>query len=248
MTGDIVIRDLSGIAEFRLAEQLQRDVWGADDAPDPADLMMVIQHEGGVVAGAFVEDRLLGYVFGFATRDPAVQHSHRLAVRAEARGLKLGLRLKWYQYDWAAARGIRHIRWTYDPLRRTNATLNIASLGAGVSVYLPDYYGEMAGINAGTASDRLLADWAVGSPRTEAARAGRPTLSPTETAAARRVAIPEDFETLLAQDPMAAQAARGRMRAALTEAFAEGLAIAGLDRETGEYLLLPREALNGAPA
>ncbi|MFD1809838.1 GNAT family N-acetyltransferase [Gemmobacter lanyuensis] len=126
--------------------------------------MMVIQHEGGLLAGAFQGDRLLGYVFAFPTRDPQVQHSHRLAVRAEARGLKLGARLKWYQHDWCARNGVALVRWTYDPLRRTNATLNIAALGAGAHVYLPDYYGEMAGINAGTASDRLMAEWVIGSP------------------------------------------------------------------------------------
>ncbi|MDZ7907351.1 MAG: GNAT family N-acetyltransferase [Gemmobacter sp.] len=173
----VEIRDLQGMAEFAQAEQLQRDVWGAGDAPDPADLMMVVQHEGGLVAGAFAEGRLLGYAFGFPTRDPLVQHSHRLAVRAEARGLKLGLRLKWYQHDWCAARGIARVRWTYDPLRLANATLNIAALGAEVSTYLPDYYGEMAGINAGTASDRLMADWHVGSPRVQASRAGQAVLT-----------------------------------------------------------------------
>ena len=33
----MIIRDLSGMAEFFKAEQLQRDVWGADDTEDPAD-------------------------------------------------------------------------------------------------------------------------------------------------------------------------------------------------------------------
>jgi predicted GNAT superfamily acetyltransferase len=77
---DVTFRDLSGMAEFRLAEDLQRQVWGEGDLPDPADLMMVIQAEGGLVGGAFVDGRLVGYVFGFPTRDPQVQHSHRLAV------------------------------------------------------------------------------------------------------------------------------------------------------------------------
>lgn len=30
------IRDLPGMAEFRLAEALQNDVWGKDDTADPA--------------------------------------------------------------------------------------------------------------------------------------------------------------------------------------------------------------------
>ena len=155
----MIIRDLSGMEEFFKAEQLQRDVWGADDTEDPADLMMVIQHEGGLVAGAFEGERLVGYVFGFPTREPHVQHSHRLAVHPDARGRSLALRLKRYQRDWCLARGITLVRWTFDPLRHTNAHLNIARLGAEVSTYHPDYYGVMKGINAGLPSDRLRADW-----------------------------------------------------------------------------------------
>ena len=90
---EVLFRDLSGMDEFRAAEGLQRAVWGEGDLPDPADLMMVIQAEGGLVGGAFVAGRLLGYVFGFPTRDPQVQHSHRLAVLPEARGLGLGAAL-----------------------------------------------------------------------------------------------------------------------------------------------------------
>ena len=79
MTG-IVLRDLSGMGDFFLAEALQRDVWGQDDAADPADLMMVIQAEGGLAAGAFKGEALLGYVFGFATRTQNIQHSHRMRL------------------------------------------------------------------------------------------------------------------------------------------------------------------------
>lgn len=236
----VILRDLHGMAEFAAAEQLQRDVWGEGEVPDPADLMMVIQHEGGLAAGAFDGDRLLAYVFAFPTRDPQVQHSHRLAVRAEARGLKLGARLKWYQHDWCAACGIAHVRWTFDPARRANATLNIASLGATAATYLPDYYGELPGINAGTASDRVMTDWWIGSPRVLARRAGRPALSEAEIAMARRVPIPQDFEHLSRTDLPAAQEARMALRTALTTGFGDGLQIVGLDRETGEYLLLPR--------
>ena len=57
----LVFRDLNGMAEFNAAEELQRLVWGRNDTPDPADLMMVIQKEGGLVAGAFVDGELKGY-------------------------------------------------------------------------------------------------------------------------------------------------------------------------------------------
>lgn len=235
----VEIRDLRGMAEFRLAEALQRAVWGEGDKEDPADLMMVIQQEGGLAAGAFQAGRLVGYLFGFPTRDPEVQHSHRLAVLAEARGLGLGARLKWYQRDWCLARGITRVRWTYDPVRLANASLNIGVLGAKATTYLPDYYGEMEGINAGTASDRLLADWVLTSARVVARAGGQPALSPDEAAIARRVPIPQDFAEILRQDPAAAQGARMAMRGALQAAFAEGFAVVGLDRETRDYLLLP---------
>lgn len=61
----VEFRDLAGKADFGAAESLQRAVWGADDLADPYDLMMVIQHEGGLAAGAFQGAELLGYVFGF---------------------------------------------------------------------------------------------------------------------------------------------------------------------------------------
>ncbi|HEX9857427.1 MAG TPA: GNAT family N-acetyltransferase, partial [Paracoccaceae bacterium] len=99
MTG-LEFRDLQGLAEFRAAEAMQRTVWGQGDKEDPADLMMVIQQEGGIAAGAFDGGQLLGYVFGFPTRAPHVQHSHRLAVLPQGRGRGLGLRLKWFQREW----------------------------------------------------------------------------------------------------------------------------------------------------
>src|SRR3989338_5691042 len=63
----LILRDLAGMDEFRQAEALQRAVWGEGDKEDPADLMMVIQAEGGLVAGAFEDGALLGYIFGFPT-------------------------------------------------------------------------------------------------------------------------------------------------------------------------------------
>lgn len=231
---DVTFRDLSGLGEFRAAEALQRTVWGADDSPDPADLMMVVQHEGGLVGGAFVAGRLLGYVFGFPTATPAVQHSHRLAVLPEARGLGLGYRLKLYQRDWCRARGIAHVRWTYDPLRATNANLNIARLGARASHYYVDYYGAMEGINRGAPSDRLLADWALEAPHVAALAAGRGV---APGGIVQRVAVPADFGAILADDSALALAHRLRVRDALQAAFAEGLAVIGYDRASHTYLL-----------
>ena len=189
---EVEFRELAGMAEFRAVEALQREVWGEGDLPDPADLMMVIQAQGGLVGGAFAEGRLMGYVFGFPTRDPLVQHSHRLAVLPSARGLGLGVRLKHFQRDWCLARGIAHVRWTFDPLRAVNAALNLHRLGAQTNTYLEDYYGDMGGINQGLASDRLLVEWNLASPLVATLATGRPRQS--QTTQALPVPLPDDID------------------------------------------------------
>jgi len=232
---DLTFRDLSGMAEFRAAEDLQRAVWGEGDQPDPADLMMVIQAEGGLIGGAFAEGRLLGYVFGFPTRDPQVQHSHRLAVLPEARGLQLGVRLKLYQRRWGLEHGITHVRWTFDPFRYVNATLNLHRLGTTAATYLPDYYGEMAGINSGLGSDRLLVDWELGSDRVAALAEGRARAQPPGTLLP--LTLPEDIEALTRAAPDQAEALRLTLRHALQAEFAAGRRIVDFDRNLRQYRL-----------
>ncbi|WP_193140879.1 MULTISPECIES: GNAT family N-acetyltransferase [unclassified Meridianimarinicoccus] len=237
-TADLTIRELNSVDELKSSEAFQREVWGEDDPADNSDIMLALQHEGGLVAGAFADGRMLGFLFGFPTRQPDIQHSHRLAVHPDSRGMGLGAKLKWYQRDWCLERGITMVRWTYDPLRRVNASLNIARLGATAGTYLLDYYGKMEGINAGVASDRLLAEWHLTAPDV-VQRASNP-LTPPASGDDLRVAIPADFGALLSNDPKGALAERLRVRAALTAAFADGFRVSGFDTETCEYLLTRR--------
>lgn len=223
------------MGEFRQTEILQREVWGEGDLPDPADLMMVIQAEGGLIAGAFADNRLIGYVFGFPTREPDVQHSHRLAVLHRARGAGTGLRLKRYQREWCLARGINRVRWTFDPLQALNATLNIHRLGATSSVYLEHYYGAMGGINSGLASDRLLVEWTLNSPVATALAGG--AARPNRATKTLDFALPADIATLALNDPGRAHDLRHRLRALLQRQFAEGLAIVDFDRVKRMYRL-----------
>ena len=152
-------------------EDVQKAVWGPQDVV-PDHLLLSAVHAGGVLIGAYLDERLVGFVFGFPAFDQVEgkidlrHHSHLLAVLPDVRDLGIGFKLKRAQWQWVRQQGIERITWTYDPLQSRNAYLNVARLGAVCSRYLPDYYGTMTdSINAGMPSDRFLVDWWVNSPR-----------------------------------------------------------------------------------
>ena len=234
---NIILRELSGVEELKQAEVFQNEVWGEDDKPDNSDIMLAIQHEGGLVAGAFHEDRMLGFIFGFPSGTAGVQHSHRLAVHSDARGLGLGVRLKLYQRDWCLKRDITLVRWTYDPLRAINAGLNIARLGATANTYHIDYYGAMEGINEGLPSDRLLAEWKLDSSIViKRAKGIRFSDSDVEDSL-QRISIPANYAALIASDMQKAMAERLRVREEMQDAFSKGLRVTGYDGSSSSYLL-----------
>lgn len=267
MSGDVVtplIRTLQTIEEYKASEQLQRDVWGDDDPADNADILQAIAHEGGLVAGAFDNQRMIGFLFAFPTRHPGIQHSHRLAVHPDAQGTGLGTRLKWFQRQWCIDQGIGTVRWTFDPVRAANANLNIAKLGATADIYHENYYGDMAGINAGVPSDRIVAQWDLNAAQV-VNRAQTETDDPTKLDSRFRgndkrrgsgenqtkssaipvtaklpelhIAIPGKFDKLLNQDRHKALEERMRVRAELIDAFANGYQIIGFNPIDSYYLL-----------
>jgi chorismate synthase len=164
--GPVEIRELTAIDEMIAAEKIQKQVWGHDTIPHPKELLIPVQHEGGLVAGAFNQNQeLVGLIFGFPTNRPTVLHSQLLATLENWRGEGIGTSLKWFQRDLCLEHGYRNVRWTVDPLRAANAEINIRNLGGISSTYLQDYYGEMQGIDAGLPSDRLVVEWHLDSER-----------------------------------------------------------------------------------
>lgn len=232
---ELVIRDLDNMDEFRSAEKLQYAVWGADEVVVPGDLMMVIQKEGGIAAGAFLNTELIGYVFGFPTKNQSIQHSHLLAVHEMHRGSGLGRQLKWYQRDWCLTRGITHIRWTFDPLRSINASLNLNRLGAICTTYHEDFYGEMKGLNAGAPSDRIVADWFLEADRVRARADGN--IPVPDFTSAFPIEIPADFGSLLTNDPDLALSERLRVRNEMRKAFENNYFLSNFDIKSMRYEL-----------
>lgn len=189
--GDFEIRPLSGIEEYRACVALQETTWGEGFSERvPTAILKVAQLLGGVASGAWSSDgRLVGFVFGMTgVRDREIVHwSDMLAVRPEMRGRGLGQALKLHQREVLLERGVRTAFWTFDPLRARNAHLNFARLGAVADDYRRDMYGETdSPLHRGVGTDRLVARWAMDSPRVTA------RIAESETSATR--AMPSESE------------------------------------------------------
>jgi predicted GNAT superfamily acetyltransferase len=158
---EILVRPLTSVDDCHACVDVQRDVWGWEQADVvPATLLHVVDYVGGLAAGAFdAGGVLLGFVFGITgVRDGEIVHwSHMLGVREQARNMGVGRMLKEYQRSVLAERGVRRIYWTFDPLMAKNAHLNINRLGAEVIDYVADMYGSTASpLHLGLATDRLV--------------------------------------------------------------------------------------------
>lgn len=170
-----VIKILEAPEDMTAVEALQRTVWpGSETDVVPAHMLITAVHNGGLLAGAFIENQLIGFVFGFPgiefTPDgPRPKHcSHMLGIHPDQRNSGIGFALKRAQWQMVRHQGIDHITWTYDPLLSRNAHLNIAKLGAVCDTYRRSEYGDMRdGLNAGLPSDRFLVDWWVNTRRVE---------------------------------------------------------------------------------
>ena len=166
-------------------EALQRAVWpGSETDVVPAHMLITAVHNGGLLVGAFVNEQLVGFVFGFPgiefTPDgPRPKHcSHMMGIHPAQRDAGIGFALKRAQWQMVRHQGLDHITWTYDPLLSRNAYLNIAKLGAVCHTYRRSEYGDMRdGLNAGLPSDRFLVDWWINTRRVDrrlSKRARRP--------------------------------------------------------------------------
>ena len=177
-----VIKVLESPEDMTAVEALQRVVWpGSETDVVPAHMLITAVHNGGILVGAFVEEQLIGFVFGFPgiefTPDgPRPKHcSHMMGIDPEHRDSGVGFALKRAQWQMVRHQGIDHITWTYDPLLSRNAYLNITKLGAVCDTYRRSEYGDMRdGLNAGLPSDRFQVDWWINTRRVEQRLSKRP--------------------------------------------------------------------------
>jgi predicted GNAT superfamily acetyltransferase len=179
--GRLLIRDLRTPDEFIETTHISKAAWGfSERAVSPASDLVAATHAGGLTAGAFLGREMVGFVHGIPRTNlgEPCQYSHLLAVRPEAQGRGLSVRLKLYQRAWCLERGIRLVTWMYDPFLVKNATLNLVRLGATADRFHPNLYGFIGGIYADLPSDRFEVFWRLEAPRTARAAAGKPPPRP----------------------------------------------------------------------
>ena len=164
------VRDVSDADELRACQALQRRAWGIneDGYVVPVATMAAAQKVGGLVLGAFEEKQLVGFAFAFLgrLRGKLVLYSQLTGVEPGRQGTGVGRLLKQEQRRRAREMGLDSVVWAFDPLQASNASFNLAVLGATSCTYEVDLYGSRSdALNAGLATDRLLAEWSTAEKR-----------------------------------------------------------------------------------
>jgi predicted GNAT superfamily acetyltransferase len=249
----VQLRPLVSMADYHACVALQIAVWGGEFSDIvPASMLQVAAHVGGVLLGALADDTLLGFVFGLTgvRNDEIVHWSHMLGVRAEAREMGIGRRLKEYQRAALAHRGIRREFWTFDPLQAKNAHLNVNRLGVRVIDYVVDMYGSMGSpLHFGVATDRLIVECSTDArarptpaPSLALEQLARsPILTPEprpgdvifqgESPVAVLLEIPGDMERVTSEGPDALSRWRLATRTHFQWAFLHGYRVSALHRD-----------------
>jgi len=166
----VSVRDVRGADELRACQELQRRAWGIteDGYILPVATMAGAQKVGGLILGAFdADNRLIGFAFAFLGRlkERLILYSQLTGVHPAHQSTGVGRLLKFEQQRRAREMGLDAVVWAFDPLQASNAAFNLGVLGAVCRTYEVDMYGSRSDtLNAGLATDRLLAEWSTATP------------------------------------------------------------------------------------
>ena len=230
----IEIRELHTLQEQFHARMIFDSVWPSDNETQiTSNMLQAMVHAGSYLVGIFDERKVVGASFAFPSIEPEIHlHSHMTAFIDSHRDQGLGTAVKMHQWAWAKERGYNSITWTFDPLVRRNASLNILKLGADLISYQSNFYGNMADeLNSGDESDRIMVRWdttsEIPAPRQE-------IIDPPYDA--ELIALPQDIVAIRQSDPEKSQEYRLQVREAFLQAFSEGKKVIGFSAHN-EYVL-----------
>ncbi|MEP7292115.1 MAG: GNAT family N-acetyltransferase [Chloroflexota bacterium] len=253
----IEYRILRDPAELEEIVNLEIIVWGLNPRNAvPSAILHVMALNGGLVLGAYDDDRLIGLLICLTVKRGAdvFLWSHMTGVHPDHQGGGIGLELKRYQRRWALDNGYRSIRWTFDPLQSKNAGFNLHQLGKDAQLtsdtYHVNFYGDMDDdINRGMPSDRIEVCWALDQPSLHHATSAKSVLllradergyPIIEESAWDKdcytAAVPADLDGLRRTDRPAVPKWRLALRDVLQSAFARGYQAVDFTQHRGLYV------------
>lgn len=162
--------DWQNIPALEAVTSLQGPVWGMGERDlVPSNLLAIAGDSGGdVIIAQDQRGNLEGFVFTMGTIEGRLI-LHMIGVDPKLRYRKdLGWNLSMMQGSLAKARGISQIDWTYDPLRGSNARLNLEKLGAKAFKYTVNKYGRVhSDLYGENPTDRFTVRWDLDSNQTK---------------------------------------------------------------------------------
>ena len=234
MNNSIQVRKLDNLQDQDSARKIFDITWSLDAGTEiTPNLLQAMVHSGSYLSGAFVDNKIVGTAFAFpATNGGLHLHSHMTAVLPEFRDKGVGYALKIDQWNWAKRKNYSQLSWTFDPLVRRNAKLNIAKLGVDISAYHPNFYGDMPdALNAGDESDRLMVSW-----RTDIdAPKARELITKPETGDIL-IEIPEDIVAIRSKNQSESMKWRRQVREQFLAAFEKNGKVIGFSANN-EYVV-----------
>ncbi|WP_078379990.1 GNAT family N-acetyltransferase [Sutcliffiella halmapala] len=253
-TSPIKYRVVVGIEEMKEIVFFQGEIWG-HEVVTPLTQLVAASHHGGIVIGAFQEEKVIGFTYGFpGFKDGrAYLISHMTAVHPKHQNAGIGYALKLAQREWAIKTGgYKKIVWTYDPLEARNAYFNLVKLGGYARQYIKEYYGLMDDkLNKGLPTDRFLIEWDITSKRVERAISDQHSLSDSvhtypfvllrelektpsvklEESAGYLVPVPKNIQQIKIQDIQLAKSWRDDLRLFFTELLAKDFVVTGIMKD-----------------
>ena len=234
MESSMHVLQISDIEGLNLARKIFDETWDLNFGTEiTSNLLIAMVHSGSYLSGAFIDNKIVGAAFAFpATNSGLHLHSHMTAVLPEFRDKGFGYALKIDQCRWAKKKNYSYLSWTFDPLVRRNAKLNIAKLGVDISAYFPNFYGDMPdALNAGDESDRLMVSW-----RTEIdAPKARELITKPETSDVL-IEIPEDIVAIRSKNQSESMRWRRQVREQFAAAFEKNGKVIGFSANN-EYVV-----------
>ena len=234
MSNSIQVRELDNLQDQDFGRKIFDITWSMDAGTEiTPNLLQAMVYSGSYLSGAFIDNKIVGAAFAFpATNGGLHLHSHMTAVLPEFRDKGVGYALKIDQWNWAKKKTYSHLSWTFDPLVRRNAKLNIAKLGVDISAYHPNFYGDMPdALNAGDESDRLMVSWITDIDTPKA----RELITKPETGDIL-IEIPEDIVAIRSKNQSESMKWRRQVREQFLAAFEKNGKVVGFSANN-EYVV-----------